>query len=247
MNKTNDHPGRAARLIMRRWGEAALATSSTAAGKDGWPFASLVTVAADQDGAPLLLISKLAEHTTNIAADDRVSLLFAGPPLPGDDTLAAARVTVVGRARPSGDPSHRRRFLARHPEAAQYAGFADFSFYRVEAERAHLIAGFGEISWIDRSDLLADKATAAQFAEAEEGVVGHLNRDHLEAVGSYATALLGQPPGDWCVTGCDTDGLDLMERAGGFRARLDFDRPAPEPSALRGLLAGLARHAGTAK
>ena len=142
---------RLARLI-RDGGRAALATSQRDAG--GWPFASLVLVACDPGGAPLMLLSDLAEHSRNIAADDRVSLLYdatAGL----DDPLAGARATVLGCAEPCPDAAARARFLARHPSAAAYAGFADFALYRVSVERAHLVAGFGAIDWIDAAALAA--------------------------------------------------------------------------------------------
>lgn len=226
MKEMDEHPGREARWVMRAQGEAALATAM--AGQDGWPYASLVLVALDQDGAPLLLISKLAQHTMNIGTEDRVSLLFAAPPKAGEDPLAGARVSVVGRARPSTELRHNRRFLARHPEAAAYAGFTDFSYFRVDVERAHLVAGFGVIHWIERSDLMIGGATAADFAEAENAIIEDLNRDHSTAMNDYVAGTLGQPPGNWCVTGCDCDGLDLLERGGGARTRLNFDRPVAD-------------------
>ena len=42
----------------------------------GDPYCSLVNVATAPDGAPLLLLSKLALHTKNILADARVSLML---------------------------------------------------------------------------------------------------------------------------------------------------------------------------
>src|ERR1700733_1352223 len=43
----------------------------------GHPFASLVNVATDADGAPLILVSRLATHTANLEVDPRASLLLA--------------------------------------------------------------------------------------------------------------------------------------------------------------------------
>ncbi|MCC0048421.1 MAG: pyridoxamine 5'-phosphate oxidase family protein [Rhodobiaceae bacterium] len=40
------------------------------------PYASMAAVAPDFDGAPVLLLSTLAVHTANLAADNRVSLLL---------------------------------------------------------------------------------------------------------------------------------------------------------------------------
>ena len=69
---------------------AALATL----GEGGFPFGSLVSHAVDAAGRPLLLLSDLAEHSRNLAADPRASLMATEPG--SGDPLALARVTVIG-------------------------------------------------------------------------------------------------------------------------------------------------------
>src|SRR5262245_53778447 len=118
----------AARRLLRAADRAALATRL--AQPEGWPYASLVLLACDQEGAPLLLLSDLAEHSRNIAIDDRVALLIDGT-AGHDDPLTGPRLTVLGRAATSADAGQRARFLARHPGAALYAQFADFRLYRI--------------------------------------------------------------------------------------------------------------------
>ncbi len=116
---------------------------------DGTPFASLVTVGFDVDGAPLLLLSKLAVHTQNLARDDRASLLLVADSAAAPARLADSRVTLVGRTAPAADQDAARElFLAAHPEAGGYARFADFAAYRFETLNGHLVAGFGRISTI---------------------------------------------------------------------------------------------------
>lgn len=133
-----------ARALVANAGTAALATMSA---RGGGPFASLVTVAADRTGSPILLLSKLAVHTANIAADNRASLMFAddGAPDPDADPLVRSRVTLTGRIDQDDARHTRERFLERHPEAEHYADFSDFAFYRMTVETAHLVAGFGRI------------------------------------------------------------------------------------------------------
>ena len=75
---------------------AAVRTGALATiGEGGFPFGSLVSHAVDGKGQPLLLLSDLAEHSRNLAADPRASLMAtqAGAGVP----LALARVTVIGR------------------------------------------------------------------------------------------------------------------------------------------------------
>jgi putative heme iron utilization protein len=145
-----------ARALLRAAGQATLATIFSTTGtrdRGGWPFASLVLIAHDRDGSPLLLLSDLAEHSRNIEADDRVSLLIDGTAGLADP-LTGPRLTVLGRARRSAGASHRKGFLEAHPEAALYADFSDFSIYHVAVDSAHLVAGFGRIQWISAAALL---------------------------------------------------------------------------------------------
>lgn len=240
--ETASDPGaeqaRAARRLMRACRTATLGTLQ----KDGGaPYASLVLVAADHDGTPVLLLSTLAEHTKNLLADPRVSLLFDGTTVLAEP-LTGARVTVQGRAVRDDGPRGRARFLARHPSAAMYAGFGDFAFYRVGVERGHIVAGFGRIDWIEREALLFP-ATGA-LAEAERGIVDHMNTDHADAVQLYATRLLGLTGGDWRLTGCDPEGCDLART--GETARLDFDRPVADAESARAELVRLVKRARAA-
>ena len=217
MNESDETPADVARRVMRRCDRATLATAQHDAG--GWPSASLVLVALDLDATPVLLISGLAEHTKNIAADDRVSLLFdATADLA--DPLTGARVTVFGRACRSDLPRHRERYLARHPGSAMYAGFGDFAVYQVAVERAHLVAGFGRIHWIDATALLLDFKECEKLAAAERGIIQHMNEDHADANDLYARVLLNRDGEGWRMTGVDPEGCDF--RLDGRTARLEF-------------------------
>ncbi|HZP21404.1 MAG TPA: DUF2470 domain-containing protein [Bauldia sp.] len=237
MNQDAFNPGRAAKRVLR-----IAATGTLATLRNGAPFASLVTVATTPSGEPILLLSKLAVHTKNLDADARAALLLVAPGGEGGDPLAGARLTLTGAVTgPDADPMLRRRFLARHPEAAGYAGFADFSFRRVVPEAAHLVAGFGRIVELAPAEFLTDLAGRGGVVAAEEDTVTRLNADRRDAIRLCATRLLGEPDGDWTVTGADPEGIDL--RAGERRARLAFPEPVTSPEGLRQVLAELARKA----
>jgi heme iron utilization protein len=224
-------PGRSVRELLRGAGTAALGTSLR--GGAGQPFTSLVLVGTAAEGHPVLLLSDLAEHAKNIAADARVSLLVTGGP-PG--TLAAPRATIIGRAVPGAAEAARARFLARHPEAEIYAGFADFRFYTVRPESAHWIAGFARARSVSEGLILADPP---ELLEAD--ILAHMNADHREAVGLYATKLLRQGPGDWRMVGIDAEGADL--RSDSRLVRLPFDEPIHNADGARTVLVALARQA----
>jgi putative heme iron utilization protein len=226
-------PAVIARRLVRGADRGTLATAL-----DGWPYASLVLVATAPDGAPLLLLSTLARHTANIAAEPRVSLLVDGT-AGLVDPLAGSRASLLGRAERIEDPALLARFCARHPSAEAYAGFADFHLYRIAVARAHLVAGFGRIDWIEGAALLPAGLDA--LAAAEAGILRHMNEDHAAALQLYAQRHCARAGTGWRMTGIDTEGLDL--RCGGEVARLDFARPLREPEAVRGELARLTRSA----
>jgi putative heme iron utilization protein len=74
MQPTPDfEPKSAAKKLLREGRSAALASLMP---QSGDPYCSLVNVATAADGAPLLLISRLAVHTKNLIADPRASLMI---------------------------------------------------------------------------------------------------------------------------------------------------------------------------
>ncbi len=233
-----------ARELGRKLLRSARAGSLATLGEGGHPSASLVSLATDVDGTPLILVSALSSHTGNLETDPRCSLLLA----PGGkgDPLAHARITLKLRARKVERESDagaraRRRFLARQPKAALYADFGDFSFFALELEGASLNGGFGRAYELGPSDLLSDKAAAQAVAAMEEGAVAHMNEDHADAIRAYATGLLAAEDGDWRLTGLDPDGADLAR--GDTVLRLPFPAPVADPAAMRTMLAQLAARA----
>jgi len=210
----------------------------------GHPFASLVNVATDVDGSPVILTSRLSTHTANLEHDGRASILLAETGK--GDPLAHPRLTVRGTFAQIGketeeDARVRRRFLARHPKSELYAGFGDFAFWRLMVASAHLNGGFARAADLTADDVLTDVSDAAELIAAEEGAVAHMNADHAEATRLYATKLLGEDDGPWRISGLDPDGADLT--AGDRTARLAFPQRVPSAGALRQVLVELAKQA----
>jgi hypothetical protein len=147
----------------------------------------------------------------------------------------------MGEAAATGDAEVKRRYLARHPEAEQFAGFGDFAFYRVTLSRAHLVAGFGRIVDLTAKDLLTDIAGAEALIDIEAEAIAHMNADHPDALRLYATKLLGAPDGDWRCVGCDPEGIELQ--LGRAALRLDFPQRITGLGPLRQTLKQLAEQA----
>jgi putative heme iron utilization protein len=147
----------------------------------------------------------------------------------------------MGKIAVTEDPSAARRHVARHATAKGFSKFPDFSWYRIEMESAHLVAGFGRIVGIEGKNLLTDIADAQELVAAEEGAVNHMNEDHRDAISLYATKLLKAQEGDWRMVSLDPEGCDLM--AGETVRRLDFPARLTKSGDLRVTLAKLAKEA----
>jgi heme iron utilization protein len=223
-----------ARRLLRVARTAALATLDRATGA---PLATLVSVASDYDGAPLLLLSTLARHTGNLAADARASLLLTSPPGRGDP-LNRSRLTISGPLAPHPAPGARARFVARNPKSKLYASFADFSILRMEVTAVHFNGGFARAAALTPADVLTDLAGAEALIVAEAALVDEIN--------GGARAFLAKLAGDdaayrkraWRAIGLDPEGLDLA--AGARAARASFPAPAATPQAWRQALGALA-------
>ena len=232
-------PSRLARSLLRRSRQGALATLMA---ESHDPYCSLVNISSHYDASPILLISRLALHTKNILADNRVSLMLdervAGDPLEG------ARIMLAGRAEETtGEQAEilRQRYLSAHPSAQVFVDFKDFSFFRIAPSGVHLVAGFGRIIDLAPTQFLTDIGDAGGLLEAEQGAVEHMNEDHREAMNLYATRLLGADSADWACTGCDPDGMDMQ--AGNSTLRLDFPERVTNGTELRKMLVRLAGEA----
>ena len=225
-----------AKRLLRTARAGALATLTS----NGGPFASLVNVATTPDGSPILLMSRLAAHTRQLEHDARLSLLLAEG---GEgDPLAHPRLTLTGCAERADAADFRAalrtRFLARHPKSSLYADFADFSFWRVRIEIAHLNGGFGRTGNFDAAAICTPIEGARTLIAAEGHALSHMNEEHADALALYATVLAGKPDGEWRASGLDPEGLDLV--LGDDAARILFPQPVHTPEALRLTLKRLA-------
>jgi len=219
-------------------------TLSTLDRNTGHPFGSLVNVATDVDGRPLILVSRLATHTANLEVDPRTSLLL--PEMGKGDALAHPRLTMLGSMVPIAhdsveEPAIRGRFLARHPKSELYAGFADFSFWRMDVVSAHLNGGFARAADLTAADVLTDLADAREMVDAEADAIAHMNVDHADALRLYATKLLGAPDREWRCVGLSPEGIELQQ--GQSALWLPFPERVTGSSTLRQMLKQLADEA----
>jgi putative heme iron utilization protein len=225
-----------AKALLRATRAGTLATLDP---ESGFPLATLVNVATDHAGRPLLLLSGLSLHTRNLARDPRASLLLVETGK--GDPLAHPRLTLVGTFAKTLDGMAERRFLSKHPKSKLYVDLPDFAFFVMDVKAVHLNGGFARAATLGPADVLTDTTGAEPLIAAEPSAIEHMNQDHTDAVQLYATRLAGEKPGAWTVTGIDPDGLDLG--AGDRTARVAFPRRATGPGPLAKILKEMANDA----
>ncbi|MHB8886334.1 MAG: HugZ family pyridoxamine 5'-phosphate oxidase [Methylovirgula sp.] len=233
-----------AKSLLRTARAAALATLAM---PSGHPFASLVNVATAPDGSPILLLSRLAAHTRHLDTDPRLSLLlYSAFNMPsGGDPLTHPRLTILGRAERVDDSAQRQmlraRFLARHPKSSLYADFADFGFFRVAMETAHLNGGFGRAANLDADRILTPLDGAEQLVAEEAELLASIGSAEPR-VAHVLAAALGGSEGTWQIIGCDPEGLDIGD--GERLIRIAFPTRVTTGSELRQTIAALLAQAG---
>jgi len=210
----------------------------------GFPYGSLVTFGL-AEGEPVFLVSELAEHTRNLLEDGRASLLVAESR--AGDPLALGRVTLLGQCAPATEgqvESARDAYLARHPGAAQYAGFSDFSFWRLAVSAVRYIGGYGRMSWIELDAWRS--ALPDPIAPEAAAILAHMNEDHADALPLYCRAF--SPLNDIlqvCMTGIDRLGFEMSVTtpSGTQTLRLPFSAPIADKTDARKALVALLKEA----
>lgn len=234
------------RTLLEQVGSGSLATMSIE--QPGYPFGSLVAYALSEDGMPLLCLSDLAEHSRNVAADPRASLMVTQSD-DSADPLSLARVTVLGKIAVVDAAEHDdvlARYSAAHP-GAFYATFDDFRLYRLRVDSIRYVGGFGRMSWVD----------AAEYAAAEPDplrphavrILEHMNADHADALVAYCRAFGAEPATESAeMVGVDRYGFDILARdaeptASPRAVRILFDAPIDSVDAVRAAMVSLLRRA----
>ena len=227
--------GHEARRYLRHHRYGVLSTISTKL--DGYPFGSVVPCVTDHAAQPVILVSRLAEHTKNIEADPRVSLLVRDA---GADPQESARLTMVGNARPAGADraALQARYLQYFPAAEQLLALGDFSFFRIKPVTLRYIGGFGAIHWIPANSYAPPANT---LAACEADIVAHMNADHAAALRDYCRHFKHKQPAMIGMVGIDCDGFDV--RADNELLRFDFAQLVVDAPAARAALKAMVAEA----
>jgi putative heme iron utilization protein len=212
----------------------------------GYPFGSVAPFVLDHSGQPIILISTIAEHTHNIVANPKVSLLvFAGD----EDLQANARLTLIGEAKQINkeDADLRARYLRYLPQAASYFDMHDFNFYRIEIAQIRYIAGFGKMGWIAGNSILsAELVENSQLPMQETSIIDHMNVDHVHSLIAYSKHFHNISAMDAEMLGIDADGFDAKVTSADGKTkilRFNFEQPIHDAHSARMALVAMSKAA----
>ncbi|KTQ79378.1 hypothetical protein NS226_22945 [Aureimonas ureilytica] len=238
-------PDDAARALARRLlGESRHAALATVTMPDGQPLATRVALSTLPSGDVVLLLSDLSEHSRALASHPRASLLV-GHTAPGDG-LRQPRLTLRGhvvRLVPGADEARARaRYLARLPEAALYADFADFACYSLTIVDGLLNAGFARAHRLDRADLCRDPSP--EMEARESAIIRHMNEDHPDSLSRIIASQRTTDQTNWRIATLDPLGFEALSDTGDL-VRIDFAQAVVEPEGYRHAFVRLVKEART--
>ena len=189
--------------------------SSFSAKFSGYPFGSVMPFVLDHNCQPIVLISSIAEHTKNIIANPKVSLLvFQSNNLKSaEDLHANGRLTLIGEAVQidKDDADLMARYCRYFPESTGYLAMHDFQFYRINIHQARYIAGFGKMGWLAGDEFVDLKKAekTVTIAQLETSMIEHMNADHADSLLAYCQHFHNAKPSRVSLIGVDSDGFDI--------------------------------------
>ncbi len=232
-----------AKTLVHAGGISSLSTLSKK--HDGYPFGSLMPYGISEVGEPIFLISSMAMHTRNLNQNPNSTLLILQRSKDGD-SLGAGRVSLMGRAIKVVDEQREtvaEKYLERNPEAKNWMGFGDFSFYKLELIDIYFVGGFGVMGWVSADEYLAAKPDP--LAPLAEGIISHMNQDHGDALVAIATQHSNLEVQSAAMTSVDRLGFNMkFQIADGYKGiRIPFPESVDDPDDIRSVFVKLTQQA----
>ena len=187
----------------------------------------------------------MAMHTQNLQSDPRASLLVTQDDA-GGDPLGAARVTLVGNARPipqSEVVEARKLYLARYANSRHWVDFEDFSFYRMDVIDIYYVGGFGVMGWVSASEY--GRSQSDPLADSMAEIIQHLNADHKDALVLLSRKFARIEAQEATMIAVDRLGFHLRVKTNdGLRGvRIAFLREVSNPAETRKVLVEMVQQA----
>jgi putative heme iron utilization protein len=181
----------------------------------GFPFGSLAPYGLGENGRPTFLFSALAVHARNLESDDRASLFVSESDAGDAAPLSLRRATLLGSVSPvpvADLGTVRGDYLERHPDARQWADFADFRFFQLQPAAIYFVGGFGSMRWVDPAEYSV--AAPDPLADSAAMIIAHMNADHTDALLLYCNVYARLPAEAATLTEVDRRGFCVRARTG---------------------------------
>ena len=99
-----------------------------------------------------------------------------------------------------------------HQRARYWVDFDDFSFWRLDLIDLYFVGGFAAMGWVTTSDYAS--AEPDPLADVAAGIAEHMNRDHADALVTYARYYADESPDEATMVSVDRLGFKLRLREG---------------------------------
>lgn len=243
--ETSDNNEAQARLVLSQHYYGVLSTNSRRF--EGYPFGSVVPYCTDYEGRPLILISRLAQHTRNLQTDPKLSLLVLDRDSRARGNVQTdARLTLVGEAMKveDADIAHcAARYYRHFPDTLGYHTELDFEFYCLMVSTLRFIPGFGQACWLSGEQVLKPNPFKP---DEEQRIVDHMNEDHQDALLHYHRSAPMQRDSATdvnveSVAMVAIDGEGIVLRVNDGLERIRFSRQVNTPAEARQILVEMAQ------
>ncbi|MCG8312717.1 MAG: DUF2470 domain-containing protein [Pseudomonadales bacterium] len=242
-NKGEGDPRIDARYVLQQHFYGVLSTLSQKF--PDYPYGSVVPYCLDQQGRPLILVSRLAQHTQNIAKHPKVSLVILDRLKDNSNVQTDARLTLLGTAEKVPDEhieACATRYYQHFPQAQGYHTELDFEFYVLQLDQMRFIPGFGQARWLSPSEVLLPNPFQI---DVEFRMVNHMNEDHQDALLHYLQSAPSQlielsdaGATELAMTAIDSEGIVI--RVDQQLQRIQFPSAVTNPMEARQMLVEMA-------
>ena len=210
---------------MRRTHQGLLSTLSLA--QPGFPFGSIVPFVLNHEAQPIVLLSRLAEHTKNMSAHRNVCLFVHEV---SSDPPSAARLSLLGFACRIEDPSPiKSRYFNFFPSTVDYWETMDFDFWKIVPTAIRTIQGFAQMGWLTPAEYTPPESLIA----LNEGALLDEIKRTLENVLFRSNATTHPAPQNPVqLLGVDCEGFDWRFSASGPIQRTPFNEPLRDAASI---------------
>ncbi|KAL8459774.1 hypothetical protein ACS0TY_031625 [Phlomoides rotata] len=212
--------------------------STTSQKYEGYPSGSMVDLACDAYGSPILAVSSLATHTKDLLANAKCSLLVAKDPEDRTDLVIIVHGDAITVSETDRE-AIRTAYLARHPDAF-WVDFRDFQFLRIEPKIVRYVSGVAT-AVLGSGEFSKEEFRTAKvdpIYQYSKPITSHMNKDHTEDTRLIVQHTTSVPVDSAYMLDIDSLGFNVKAGCQGntFKLRIPFARRAADRKDVKTLI-----------